>query len=283
MIHHAKLNITPGADYKPPRPGRILIPWHLHPRATRGAAIQPGDLTPFIPPIGNQDAIGECTGYGTKDGISTSLTKAGHTVPGYLAALPLYRAVRCLERAAAYPSGTLPTLTDSGASPDDVFTVATRFGIQTTAEECGETGPSDALSQYEDAHVNDEPPLGEFEQDAAFKVVGAFDIVSTGDQRIEDVASALAAGYAVGISVYAADARFQDYVGGVMPDPPAGAGCDHWNYLAGCYLDATSAPIFTAVNSWSKSWGESGLWRGGAGHLQASDCLIAYAVTEVSP
>ena len=242
-----------------------------------------------MPAIGNQDRIGACSGYGTKDAIATSLAKAGRKLPGYLAALPLYRATRCLERAGACLDPATNPLTDSGASPDDVCKVMSNFGAQTTFDECGIAGPCDALSQYEDEHVNDEPTLYEFEMNDKFKVVGAFDIVSTGSQRIVDVATALASGYAVGISVYAADDRFQSYPGGVMPNPPPRVGCDHWNYLVGLYLDAAQTPIFVGVNSWSASWGlrwgkaPGGLWLGGPAIIHAADCLIAYAVKEVLP
>jgi len=231
-----------------------------------------------------------CNSYGTKDGAATSLKKAGKPLPGYFAALPLYRGVRCLERAQS-TSGALPPLTDCGAGPDDVLTFAQQFGIQTSVQECGETGPSDKLSQYEDAHVNDEPTLGEFEHDSSFRLVGGFDITSTGDQRLLDVSNALAAGYAVGISVYAADQRFQGYDGGITPDPPAGVGCDHWNYLVGASLSFPGYPIVgVGVNSWTDQWGTSwghspsaGLWLGGPGIIQAADCLIVYAVSETTP
>jgi len=287
-IWHSRLGLAPKQDYKPRRPGHLVVPWSLHPKATRGAAPPPpADLTPFEPPVGNQSSIGACNSYGTKDALSTSLARAGHPTL-YWAALPLYRAVRCLERAGA-TSGALPPLQDSGANPDDALKVAQLFGMQTSAEECGEAGPSDVLSTYEDMHVNDEPTLAEFEHDSSFKVVGGFDIVSTGQQRINDVSSALAAGYAVGISVYAADERFQGYVSGVMPDPPAGVGCDHWVYIVASYDDASGNRFYVVQNSWGIGWGcpwggsKGGCFIAGPGIIQAADCLIVYAVSEVQP
>jgi len=286
MIHYQRLNCAPKQDYRPPRPGRLKLSWNLHPKAAQSSVLQASDLTPWMPPVGNQDQIGACNSYGTKDGASTSLVKAGHPVPGYFAALHLYRATRCMERAAAGLDPATNPLTDSGANPDDVLAVIHNWGMQTSAAECGEIGPSAALSAYEDQHCNDEPTAREFEQDSSFKVVGGFDITSTGDQRLLDVSNALAAGYAVGISVYAADARFQGYSSGVLPDPPAGAGCDHWNYLVG--LDLTTGPLFVGVNSWTatnwgRAWGSApgGLWLGGPGIIQAADALIVYAVSEV--
>ena len=288
MIHFQRFGIDkPASDYRPPRANRLVVPWSLHPKATRASQLLASDLTPHMPPIGNQDRIGACNSYGTKDGIATSFSAAQRPIPGYFAALPLYRAVRCLERAASTWGSDLPPLTDCGADPDDVLRVVQQFGMMTSQAECGQPGPCDDLSQYEDQHVNDEPTLGEFEHDSTFKVVGGFDIVSTGDQRLLDVSNALASGYAVGISVYASDDRYQGYRGGVLADPPAGAGCDHFNYLAG--LDMTTGPLFVGVNSWTATqWGRvwksapGGVWLGGPGIIQAADRLVVYSVQGVT-
>ena len=289
MIHYQRLGIAPLVDYRGPRPGRVVVPWSMHPKAAlRGtqSTLQPSDLTPFMPAVGNQSRIGACNSYGTKDAIYTSLQKRTGVFLAYRAALPLYRATRCMERAAG--GDTSAPLTDSGAWPDDVLTVTHMWGMQTSQQECGEAGPSDALSQYENDHVNDEPTLREFELDSSFCDVGGFDITSAGKQRLLDVSDALASGFAVGVAVYAADDRFQQYTGGIMPDPPAGAGCDHWVYIVGMYLDAAGSPVFVVVNSWTAQWGTSwskapgGVFLAGPGIIQAADCLIAYSVQEVT-
>ena len=288
MIHYQRHNLPPLVDYLKPRDGRFVVPWAMHPNALRGAAFQPSDLTPFLPCIYNQDRIGECSACGSVGAVQTTLAKAGVSLPGIIAPLSVYTPTRAIERAAAYPSGTLPPLTDTGAYPDDALKVLQLYGARTTLQECGEAGPSDALSQYEDEHVNDEPRLLGMEQAAVFRLLGGFDIVTSGQQRLADVAAALAAGYAVGRSVYASDDRFQRYVGGVMPDPPPGAGCDHWIFTAGCYKDAAGTMIFLSVNSWGmwgEPWGSSpgGMFRAGPADIQAADCLIAFAVTEAQP
>ena len=281
MIHYQAHDCPPLSDYKKPRDGRLVIPWAMHPRALRAAPFQPSDLTPFLPCIYNQDRIGACSACGSVGAAQTTLKKAGVALPGIAAPLSVYTPTRAIERAVDHPSGTLPPLTDTGAYPDDALRVMQLYGMRTTLEECGEAGPSEALSQYEDAHVNDEPNLLGFEQAAAFRLLGGFDIVTTGQQRLNDVAAALAAGYAVGISVYASDDRFQRYVGGIMPDPPEGSQMDHWNYVAKCEMDATGSPVFTVVNSWG-DWGEGGLWRCGPRTIQVSDCLICFAITTVT-
>ena len=287
MIHYQRHGCPPLSDYKKPRDGRLVIPWAMHPRALRGDSFVPSDLTPFLPCIYNQDRIGACSACGSVGAAQTTLKKAGVALPGIAAPLSVYTPTRAIERAVDHPSGTLPPLTDTGAYPDDALRVMQLYGMRTTVQECGEAGPSEALSEYEDAHVNDEPNLLGFEQAAAFRLLGGFDIVTTGQQRLDDVAAALAAGYAVGRSVYASDDRFQRYVGGVMPAPPANVWCDHWIYTVGCYKDAAGTMIFPSVNSWSTNWGESwgsapgGMFRAGPADIQAADAVIVFAVTEV--
>jgi hypothetical protein len=285
LIHFQRFGIArPASDYRPPRANRMVVPWRFHPKAARATQPTASDITPHMPPIGNQDRIGACAGYGTKDGIWTSFSAAQIPLPGYPVALPPYRGTRCLER-----SGPDEPLTDCGADPNDVLRFAQRFGLQTSMQECGQPGPGPALSQYENQHVNDEPTLEEFEDDHTLRVVGGYDIVSTGKQRLLDVSSALASGCAVGISVYASDDRYQQYDGGILADPPKGAGCDHFNYLVGMYFDAAAGlwrPV--GVNSWTEGWGcrwgagpaRGGMWVGSPAILDASDRLVAYSVSK---
>ena len=282
MIHYQRHKCPPKVDYRRPPAGRLVVPWHLHPKASRAAALPSSvDLTPYRPSIYDQGQVGQCSACGTVGAIQTSLAKAGIVLPGLLASLPVYRCTRCLERATMHASGTLPPLTDSGAYPDDAFRALTLFGVETVLEECGEAEPSAEVTAYEEAHVNDEPTAWEFELDAALKLAGAFDIMSTGQQRLDDVASALVAGYAVGRSVYASDDRFQRYAGGVMPPSPGTANCDHWIYTTGYYVDATGHRVWRCPNSWSTAWGDAGEFLDCEANVLASDCLIAAAVSEV--
>ena len=282
MIHYQRHACPPKVDYRKPPAGRLVVPWHVHPKAIRGAALPASvDLTAFRPPISDQGRSGACSAHGTVGAVQTSLAKAGVALPGRLAPLPVYRATRCLERAVAHASGTLPPLTDSGAYPDDALRALALFGVETLQEECGHPAPCDEVTSYEETHVNDEPTAWEFEQSAALKLIGAFDIVTNGQQRLEDVASALAAGYAVGRSVYASDDRFQFYMSGVMAPAPAGSPCDHWIYCDGYYTDATGHRVWRNPNSWGEGWGEAGEFLDCEANILASDCLIAYAVSEV--
>jgi hypothetical protein len=272
-----------GKGYRPVPAGRAQIPWHLHPRS-RAAGVIPSsvDLTPFRPPIYDQGSIGECSGEGTVGSVTTTLAKAGTPVSALLSPLSVYRLGRCIERALKYSGGVLPKLTDSGANPDDVFRALNLYGVATCQDVAGVPGPCAALTAYEEAHVNDEPSLEELELDDKFKALGQFLITSTGQQRLDDVARALASGFAVGFSVYASDDRFQRYAGGVMGPPPSGVYCDHWVYMTGFVTSVTNHRIYRAPNSWGEGWGEQGEFQACEEIVLASDCVEVASVKKAA-
>jgi hypothetical protein len=186
-----------------------------------------------------------------------------------------------IERARIWSGGPLPPLTDSGADPMDAYLALETYGCQTTMQECGEAGPSDKLTAYEEAHVND-PIVGEeLIADSSFKTAGQFVITSIDQQRLNDVAQAIASKFAVGVAVYAADDRFQSYTGGVMAAPPAGSVPDHWVYATKFYTDASGHRVYGLPNSWSELWGLGGEFLACEDIILASDCIIVASV-EVS-
>jgi hypothetical protein len=187
-----------------------------------------------------------------------------------------------LERAADWSGGSLPPLADSGANPDDAYLALQLYGCRTTVDECGEAGPSAALTAYEEAHVNDPIVAEELILDTRFKTVGQFAITSTGQQRLDDVARAVASKFAVGVSVYAADDRFQGYTQGIMAGPPENSVPDHWVYLTKFYTDASSHRVFGLPNSWSELWGLGGEFLACEAIILAADCLMVASVTEVT-
>jgi hypothetical protein len=187
------------------------------------------------------------------------------------------------ERAKAWNGETiLPPLTDSGANPDDAYTALTLYGCQSTADECGELGPSSKLTAYEEAHVNDEIVGEELIADSTFRLVGQFEIMSIGQDRLDAVAQAIASKFAVGISVYASDDRFQGYTGGLMAGPPAGFFPDHWVYITKFYTDASGHRVYGLVNSWGELWGIGGEFLACEAVILAADCLMVASVAEVA-
>ena len=280
-IGHKRLGATPKIDYRRPPLGRLLVPWHLHPYANVSIPSS-YDLTPFRPAIYNQGELGECTACGTVGSIQTTLAAAGHRVSPPLAPLSLYRPTRMLERANEWTGGPLPPLTDSGANPADAYSALQLYGCRTTMDECGEAGPSDALTAYEESHVNDPIAAEELIKDSSFKTLGQFVITSTGQQRLDDVAAAISSKYAVGVAVYAADDRFQSYTTGIMAGPPDGSEPDHWVYATKFYPDASGHRVYGLPNSWSEAWGLKGEFLACEAIILAADCLMVASITEAA-
>ena len=280
-IWHKHLNLPPKVDYRRPPKGRLLVPWHLHPKSSTPIPTS-YDLTPFRPAIYNQGSLGSCTACGTVGSVQTSLGAAGQGLPVPLAPLSLYRTTRMLERASNWPGATLPPLSDSGANPVDAYTALTLYGCQNTVIECGEIEPSDELTAYEETHVNDPIVAEELIHDARFKTTGQFAIVTTGQQRLDDVAAALASKFAVGVPVYAADDRFQSYTSGIMAPPPSGSELDHWVYATKFYTDATGHRVYGLPNSWSRLWGLDGEFWACEAIILAADYLMVASVLEKS-
>jgi hypothetical protein len=276
---------TRGKGYLPIPEGRALDNWHLHPLAL--AAVAPSghaDLRPFRPRTTDQGRIRACTGHGYTGSVSTTLAKAGTPVP-MLSPSSAYKLGRCMARADGI-RGTatqLPPLEDRGANPDDVHRAAAIYGIAQALYIEGVDVPCDELTASGEKHVLDEPLLIEMQHSNMLRLVGHERVWSTGQDRLDDVCRALDAGFAVEISVYASDARYQGYVGGVMPPPPSGVWCDHWNYLVGYETDATGTRIYFGVNSWGEQWGERDVIGGGTYRacpqiILASDCLMVASV-----
>ena len=278
-IWHTRHGLPPKIDYRRPPAEREIVSWSLHPRSSSPIPAS-CDLTPCRPPIYDQGAIGECTACGTIGSVQTTLAAAGRPISPPLAPLSLYRPTRMLERANVWSGGPLPPLTDSGADPSSAYTALQLYGCRTTVDECGEADPSNALTAYEEAHVNDPIVAEELIRDEKFKTSGQYAITSTGSQRLSDVAQAVASRFAVGVSVYAADDRFQGYTGGIMAGPPAGTVPDHWVYVTKFYTDASSHRVYGLPNSWGTLWGLGGEFLACEDLILASDCLIVASVTE---
>jgi hypothetical protein len=270
-----------GMGYRPVPAGVRESLWHLHPMAGKAGQKSPDrDLTMFAPAVDDQDGVGQCTGQAVGCGVMTALSADGTPVDGYLDPQALYRLARCIDRAYGFPwLNGMPPLQDLGADPNMVHLAINHWGCPKLKDTFGYPGPCPELSVAYGQHKNDEPRLDELEASDAFKVVGQHRVLSTGQQRIDDVRAALDASFAITMSVYASDARFQNYVGGVMGPAPDGSGCDHLVCVIGDFTDATGGTIFIVQNSWGDEWGQSGLFWAHSKVLLQSDGVHVCSVS----
>jgi hypothetical protein len=274
--HFRATNSVPKPGYRPVPPGVRELPWDLHPMAAAtGALPREVDWLKFYLKYFQGDT-GSCVGHGTVNGVNTTLGVAGLTPPEPLCPLSVYTNARCMER--IVHKYRMP-LGDNGTDPNLAAIGISTWGIATCREWMRVDGPGEEYTRALEAMVNHEPKLGQFQSADRFRVIGQHIIISTDQQRLDDVATALAAGFGVGISVYASDDRFQGYSSGVLPDPPPGAKCDHWVALGG-YETIGTTRVLRGMNSW-KGWGEGGAFSCGPRTILAADCIAVYSVRQM--
>jgi hypothetical protein len=223
------------------------IPFEHH-RAAAAVTPPSVDLRPHAPRVKDQNQTSGCTGHGTSTGISTTCRAQGRPLPFEPSERGIYGVARRLDLTIGEP------LADNGAMPHQVMRGISAWGIR----------PSQAPRHGFNTDctpdvVNENPKLGELEDDAKHVVTGEYVITATGSARVQQIRQALAAGYAVcfGVDV---DEAFEAYDGaGIIgaPDPKKSLG-GHWLCAVGYRTDAAGRTVLIFRNSWSESWGKDG-------------------------
>ena len=187
----------------------------------------------------DQAGTSACFGHAAGMGLSIALD-----LPWVASPAEIYRNGRAIDRT----PGEL--LTDSGTQPSQGFRAINEFGVR----------PMVALptrnSDVDPATVNDEPKLGDLEDEALEVVVGDYGIYSHGARRITDICTALAHGKPVCIAIAGGSAAFQAYAGGVLG--PLASPLDHYVLLVGYHTLPDDTVILDGLNSWGEGWGDRG-------------------------
>jgi hypothetical protein len=231
------------------------------------------DLRSHAPAVKNQNACSSCCGHGTSTGISTTCRAQGRPLPFEPSERGIYAVGRCIDRAPGTP------LADDGAMPHQVMRGISAWGVRPTKAPTS-TGLN---SDCEPSNVNDEPKLGELQQDAKALIVGEYAITATGAARVQQIRQALAAGFAVcfGVDV---DAAFEAYDGTHVigaPDPKQILG-GHWLCAVGYRTDATGKTIVIFRNSWDVSWGIAGDGEGDEAFIAGMSDITVMNVREAA-
>lgn len=202
------------------------------------------DLEPHCPPVFDQGPTSSCTGHASSCGIFTSA--------GWLGFVPspaeTYRNGRAIDRDPW--SGHFEALSDSGASPNEVFRAINEYGLKPL-------GPL-VRGRYSDAHedtINDEPTLTDLLAESRNILVGEYGITGTVDSRRQQARMALASGKPVCAAISGSSALFQNYTGGVLG--ALNGPLDHYVCLIGYETRDDGSTIWKVRNSWG-DWGESG-------------------------
>ncbi len=238
-----------GLGYKPDPVGVRTSYRHVALRAMAAGVTIPTTKMLFdhAPSVMDQNGFGACTGHAVAVGISVAFNAADAPLGFVPSPDGIYRLGRAVDR---HPDahGALPSLTDDGAMPSQVFRGIREWGVRPMG-----LSPADGrFSDVDDASVNREPTLTELEQDARHLVLGDYDVRPTSI----GVALALASNHPVCCAIAGGSNAFQSYSGGTMG--PLNAPLDHYVVLLGYDTLANGHRIFFGQNSWGDSWGDRG-------------------------
>jgi hypothetical protein len=242
------------------------------------------DLGPYCPPIFNQNLCGSCTAHSKSGLIVTACAAAGKPIPIIPSPRRLYIATRDRARSAAtLPGDTLPDLTDSGATGEDVLNALALDGVAPMTD-----APIDGYwTDCVPANVNDE--TGQFEalEESATRIITGESIISTTNLTIDQISDACAAALATKIPLWVlffCDTAFENLAPGAAAqapnqDDPNGGG--HAVYLKG-YTGSTGSRRFRIRNSWGVEWADQGEGDGSEAWLQAAWAIYLGDVAHIS-
>jgi len=163
----------------------------------------------------------------------------------------VYTNGRCIDRL-PNPDGVLPPLVDEGANISTVCRGIGEWGVRPMHGPTSDGRNSDA----EPSNVNDEPKLGELEEEAQHLVVGEYGITSRGKTRRDESCAAIAAGDPIAVGIAGGSAAFQSYTGGIMP--ALHSELDNCVLVYGYETQPDGSVVFFIRNSWGTGWGENG-------------------------
>lgn len=257
--------------YKRSAPGHQRT--HFRHLATRlGAAVTVlpmlASLEAFLPPTLDQNQTRSCTGGSHAAAYFTCLAATGNPLGFVPSPRGLYLNARCIERVPR-EDGTLPDLEDTGASASDVTRGAQQYGVRPMR------APTSTGLNYdaEPSNVNDEPALGDLEEEAKTLLIGDYELSDDGPARRREIQQAIAAGYPVTVGIAGGCDAFQGYAGGVLP--ALHSEVDHCVFLYGYETQPDGTVVYLGRNSWGTGWGEQGNFRlSEAAVDELEDCIV---------
>lgn len=226
------------------------------------------DLSQFTPAVMDQTKYSACEGCSSSGAIYTTLAKAGTPLAWTPSQTGIYGLARALDR----PDPSV-ALSDEGTETNAVERAISEFGVRAMAANIGGTN-----CDLTDATINAEPLLADLEQDALTLLIGTYQINSQGAERISDVKTALASGFAVRVDTEV-DQAFEDWSPGQAPYGVP-------NYAAALgghalYCIGFSGDTFVIRNSWGHLWGSNGDLLVNAAFIEQADCF-AWSVRRAS-
>jgi hypothetical protein len=229
----------------------------------RGTAPANLDDTQHAPRVFDQGPTSSCEGHSSSGCTAMVFKKQGEALPWIPSMANWYRLALCLDRG----DPNAGVLRDVGTQTNSIIAASAEFGISGM----GALASDGRFSDADPATLLHEPNLIELERDALTLVIGAYQITSTGTQRIADVKAAQANGFGVRIDSFV-DTAFEQWTKGSapfgMPNYADNNGGGHALYCVGY-----SGDNFVIRNSWSESWGDGGNIIVSPAFVEQADCF----------
>lgn len=229
----------------------------------KGAAPASLDDTQHAPRVFDQGPTSSCEGHSSSGCTAMVFKKQGEALPWIPSMANWYRLGLCIDRG----NPNAGALQDAGTMTSSIIAAAADFGISGM----GALASDGRFSDADPATLLNEPNLAELEKDALTLVLGAYQITSTGAQRIADVKAAQANGFGVRIDSFV-DTAFENWEAGDkpfgVPDYNDASGGGHALYIVGYQGDNQ-----VVRNSWSESWGDGGNIIVSPAFVEQADCF----------
>lgn len=218
-----------GFGFRPDPEGRYRYnAFCKHPAALKLSLPPATNNIIHVPPVWCQGRTGSCGGHGTAGMITTAFAARGKPLPASASPSNIYRLSRAVDRA-----NPRTPLQDTGTWPNSIVRALSVWGCTLENEiEGARSATAPDYVQWLEAHVNDEPKLGELERSNRRILVG-FNAIPDRDlgQKETQFQQALASGYPVGVGVAAGNDAFQNYDGSRGPLGFTGSAPDHWIFV----------------------------------------------------
>ena len=210
------------------------------------------DLEKYTPPVMDQTEFACCEGTSSSGATATRFAAKGTPLGWIPSQIGLYVPARAFDRAAQCADDeALPPLEDVGTETNSVIRVISEIGIRPMG-----WAPEGLYCDVTNDNVNSEPDLGQLERDGESLIIGAYEIRSTGSQKLQDVRDCIASGVPVRVDSFV-DRAFEDWTSRRRPigvpdyEDPEGDG-------HALYAFAFSGDTFVVRNSWGPNWGHGG-------------------------
>ena len=217
-------------------------------------------LKEFVRRVHDQSITGSCVGQALSQAIDTRLRKLGFNGPEP-SSLALYAGARSVDHG---------KLEDNGCYPRDAMRFSQTNGV-----------PREDVWPFDVAKVNEKLPWDVLQDASRFLLFQWWRIYSSGQQRSDAVAQAIAAGFPVifGLEI---DNAFFGYSGGTIMQMNADRAGGHMLCIIGYRTREDGTREFLIVNSWGYGWGEYGMCWMHEDVLETSRATDFYVI-EVSP